>query len=72
MDEGLSIQEQLYPQLTCFGCGLANPAGLRLGSYPGEGCVTATFLPRPEHDNALGYLTAPSSRPSWIATAPLP
>jgi acyl-coenzyme A thioesterase PaaI-like protein len=56
IDEELSIQEQLYPQLTCFGCGHANPAGLRLRSYPGDGCVTATFRPWPEHDNGVGYL----------------
>jgi hypothetical protein len=28
-----SIQESLYPELTCFGCGLANPHGLHLRSY---------------------------------------
>jgi acyl-coenzyme A thioesterase PaaI-like protein len=56
VDEALSIQERLYPDLTCFGCGHANPAGLRLRSYPGDGCVTATFEPWPEHDNGLGYL----------------
>jgi acyl-coenzyme A thioesterase PaaI-like protein len=55
-DEALSIQEQLYPDLTCFGCGHANAAGLRLRSYPGDGVVTATFLPWPEHDNGIGYL----------------
>jgi acyl-coenzyme A thioesterase PaaI-like protein len=54
--EQLSIQERLYPGLTCFGCGHANAAGLRLRSYPGEDGVTATFVPRPEHDNSLGYL----------------
>jgi acyl-coenzyme A thioesterase PaaI-like protein len=56
VDETLSIQERLYPDVTCFGCGHANPAGLQLRSYPGEGCVTATFRPWPEHDNGLGYL----------------
>jgi acyl-coenzyme A thioesterase PaaI-like protein len=55
-DEALSIQEQLYPGLTCFGCGHANPAGLRLRSYSGNGLVTATFQPWPEHDNGLGHL----------------
>ena len=54
--EERSIQERLYPQLTCFGCGHANTAGLRLRSYAGQGGVTATFLGRPEHDNGLGYL----------------
>ena len=56
MEAELSIQERLYPGLTCFGCGHANPAGLRLRSYSGDGLVTATFLPLPEHDNGLGYL----------------
>lgn len=52
----LSIQERLYPDLPCFGCGHANPRGLRLRSYLGDGVVTATFRPWPEHDNGLGYL----------------
>ncbi len=55
-DGGLSIQERLYPQLTCFGCGHANPKGLKLRSYPGDGCVTAQFQPWPEHDNGFGFL----------------
>ena len=54
--DALSIQERLYPDLTCFGCGSANAAGLRLRSYPGDGVVTATFAPWPEHDNGAGYL----------------
>jgi len=52
-----SIQERLYPSLPCFGCGHANPNGLRLRSYPGDdGVVTASFKPWPEHDNGLGFL----------------
>ncbi|MGY1739180.1 MULTISPECIES: PaaI family thioesterase [unclassified Blastococcus] len=51
-----SIQERLYPSLTCFGCGHANPRGLRLHSYPGTDGVVAEFTPWPEHDNGLGYL----------------
>ncbi len=52
-----SIQERLYPDLPCFGCGHANENGLRLRSYPGDnGVVTAAFEPWPEHDNGLGYL----------------
>jgi acyl-coenzyme A thioesterase PaaI-like protein len=61
---GLSIQERLYPNLPCFGCGQGNPKGLQLKSYPlGDGSaggelagVTAAFMPWPEHDNGLGYL----------------
>lgn len=56
IDDGVSIQERLYPELTCFGCGHANASGLRLRSYPGDGVVTATFRPWPEHDNGIGYL----------------
>ena len=52
----LSIQERLYPELPCFGCGQGNAKGLRLRSFPAEGFVTATFMPRPEHDNGIGYL----------------
>lgn len=55
----LSIQQRLYPTLPCFGCGPANPKGLQLRSYPGDGNgggdVTAVFTPWPEHDNGLGY-----------------
>lgn len=56
MTDELSIQERLYPDLTCFGCGHANPRGLQLRSYPsGEG-VAAQFTPWPEHDNGAGFL----------------
>ncbi len=56
MVQELSIQERLYPQLTCFGCGHANDRGLKLRSYPGDGVVTAAFEPWPEHDNGFGFL----------------
>ena len=55
-DAALSIQERLYPNLPCFGCGQANLKGLRLRSYPVDGGVLASFTPWPEHDNGLGYL----------------
>jgi acyl-coenzyme A thioesterase PaaI-like protein len=51
-----SIQERLYPDLPCFGCGPTNAKGLRLESFPDDGFVTASFMPWPEHDNGLGYL----------------
>ena len=54
--DAISIQDRLFPTMTCFGCGPANPRGLRLKSYLGDGCVTATFVPWPEHDNGLGFL----------------
>jgi acyl-coenzyme A thioesterase PaaI-like protein len=55
-DDVLSIQERLYPDLPCFGCGHANDKGLKLRSYPAGDYVTATFTPWPEHNNGLGYL----------------
>jgi acyl-coenzyme A thioesterase PaaI-like protein len=40
----LSIQESLYPELTCFGCGHANPHGFHLRSYR-EGDLTGRPVP---------------------------
>lgn len=52
----LSIQDRLFPGMTCFGCGPANDKGLRLKSYPGADAVVAAFRPWPEHDNGVGFL----------------
>lgn len=52
----LSIQESLYPDLTCFGCGHANPDGLHLRSYRDGDRTVASFTPRTEHDNGFGFL----------------
>src|SRR5690349_11247559 len=52
----VSIQERLYPDLPCFGCGHGNEKGLKLRSYPADGYVTAQFMPWPEHDNGVGFL----------------
>jgi len=53
----LSLQEELWPQMTCFGCGPANDKGLRLRSFARpDGTVTAEFRPWPEHDNGGGFL----------------
>ena len=56
MNDDRSIQESLYPQLTCFGCGHANPDGFHLRSYVDGDRVVADFSPRPEHDNGFGFL----------------
>jgi hypothetical protein len=52
----LSIQESLYPELTCFGCGHANPNGFHLRSYRQGDLIVAEFNPRPEHDNGFGFV----------------
>ncbi|WP_394824609.1 PaaI family thioesterase [Pendulispora albinea] len=52
-----SIQERLFPTLTCFGCGPANPKGFHLRSYGAEDdTVIGAFWPGPEHDNGFGFL----------------
>lgn len=54
--ERLSIQEQFYPDVTCFGCGHANPDGLHLRSYVEGEVVVAEFTPWPAHDNGIGFV----------------
>jgi acyl-coenzyme A thioesterase PaaI-like protein len=54
--EELSIQESLYPTITCFGCGQANPEGFQLRSYREGELTVADFTPRPEHDNGFGFV----------------
>jgi acyl-coenzyme A thioesterase PaaI-like protein len=51
-----SIQESLYPGLTCFGCGHANSEGFHLRSYRAGDLTVADFVPRPEHDNGFGFV----------------
>lgn len=56
-EAGQSVQERYLPDLMCFGCGPANPRGLRLRSFEtADGAVWADFQPWSEHDNGLGYL----------------
>jgi acyl-coenzyme A thioesterase PaaI-like protein len=52
----LSIQESLYPTLTCFGCGHANPDGFHLRSYREGDMAVARFTSLPAHDNGFGFL----------------
>ena len=57
LDGPSSLQERYFAELACFGCGPANPKGLRLRSFDaGDGKVRAHFRPWPEHDNGLGFL----------------
>jgi acyl-coenzyme A thioesterase PaaI-like protein len=53
----LAIQDRLFPDGRCFGCGPANEEGLRLKSYPAsDTSVVARFTPWPQHDNGVGFL----------------
>jgi acyl-coenzyme A thioesterase PaaI-like protein len=53
---GLSLQARYAPHNACFGCGPANPKGLRLSSYVGADGVVATFRPEPHHEAFPGVL----------------
>jgi hypothetical protein len=48
---GPSLQEELIPDGSCFGCGPANKDGLQLKSYrQDDGTVVATITPEPKHE----------------------
>ena len=55
-----SLQERFAPENACFGCGPANPRGLRVRSFPsGDGPdaeVTADWRPEPHHEAFSGVL----------------
>jgi len=48
-----SLQDRFAPRGRCFGCGPANPLGLRIGSRTDPedpAALVADFTPRPEHE----------------------
>jgi acyl-coenzyme A thioesterase PaaI-like protein len=50
MSEHLCVQERYAPRNRCFGCGPANPRGLRVRSFEdGEG-LGAEWAPEPYHE----------------------
>jgi acyl-coenzyme A thioesterase PaaI-like protein len=46
---GESVQERYAPKNECFGCGPANPKGLRLRSMPADDGLVCDWTPSPEH-----------------------
>jgi acyl-coenzyme A thioesterase PaaI-like protein len=51
------LQERYAPDLVCFGCGPANPKGLRIRSIPRDGDVVLRWRGEPHHDAWPGYLS---------------
>lgn len=51
-----SLQERFAPLSACFGCGPANPAGLRLRSFVRNDTVVANWLPAEHHQAFPGML----------------
>jgi acyl-coenzyme A thioesterase PaaI-like protein len=51
--DGPCIQERYAPANACFGCGPANPRGLRIRSFPAPGAedeLVCTWTPEPQHE----------------------
>ena len=51
-----SLQERFAPHNRCFGCGPANPKGLRVRSIPDGDLVRATWTAEPHHEAFEGIL----------------
>jgi acyl-coenzyme A thioesterase PaaI-like protein len=52
-----SLQDRFAPTTVCFGCGPANPKGLHIKSFPGEGEeVVCAFTPEKHHEAFAGVL----------------
>jgi len=51
-----SLQEQFAPKSICFGCGPANPQGLRIRSMAEGDQVVANWTPAPHHEAFPGML----------------
>lgn len=51
-----SLQERYAPANACFGCGPANPLGLRIRSFFVDGVYVAEWQPQPHHEAFPGVL----------------
>ena len=51
-----SVQERYAPENICFGCGPANPKGLRIRSFEEGDSLVADWTPEPHHQAFLGAL----------------
>lgn len=56
MSERPSVQEQYAPHNACFGCGPANPDGLRIRSFVEGDKLVARWTPQPGHEAFPGVL----------------
>jgi acyl-coenzyme A thioesterase PaaI-like protein len=51
-----SLQDLFAPESRCFGCGPANPAGLRVGSREDGAELVSEWMPEPQHQAFDGIL----------------
>ena len=54
--KGQSLQERYAPANACWGCGPANPHGLRIRSFPNGDEVVADWKPEPRYEAFPGVL----------------
>lgn len=57
MGERRSLQDTYAPNNVCFGCGPANPQGLRIKSFADGDAVVATFKPQSHHEAFAGVVS---------------
>ncbi|HMF55779.1 MAG TPA: PaaI family thioesterase [Pyrinomonadaceae bacterium] len=69
-----SLQETYAPRMECFGCGPANPKGLRIRSFARGDEVVAEWMPEKYHESFTGMLsggiigTLLDCHSNWAAT----
>lgn len=56
MSDALSVQERYAPENACFGCGPANPKGLRIRSFEDGDVLRAEWTPQGHHEAFEGML----------------
>jgi acyl-coenzyme A thioesterase PaaI-like protein len=56
MSDKSCVQERYAPRNHCFGCGPANPKGLRIRSFEDEDGLHAEWTPAPHHEAFDGML----------------
>lgn len=56
MSDALSVQERFAPKNACFGCGPANPKGLRIRSFEDGDVLRAEWRPQGHHEAFEGML----------------
>ncbi len=77
MPSAESLQDRYAPASVCFGCGPANPEGLKLKSRVEGGDVVADWVPGPHHEAFPGILnggiigTLLDCHSNWTASAHL-
>jgi hypothetical protein len=69
MSEARSVQERYAPQNRCFGCGPANPKGLRIRSFENAGGLRAEWTPEAHHEAWEGAVNGGILGRSSTATA---